>query len=109
LPIAHETSILEDGINFFILNMHLQIFKKEESIPPRNHSMAELIPPEESMARNRLPVGNNFLKYLWWSFRTTNGARNRVGIFRVVVSARARLHRLVESIPWNQFLGSLKA
>ncbi len=33
------------------------------------------------------------------------GARNRVGIG---LSYRpARLHRLVESIPWNQFLGSL--
>ncbi len=34
------------------------------------------------------------------------GARNQVGIG---LSYRpARLHRLVEWVPWNQFLGSLK-
>ncbi len=35
------------------------------------------------------------------------GARNRVGI-GLSYRPAARLHRLVESIPWNRFLGSLK-
>jgi hypothetical protein len=35
------------------------------------------------------------------------GARNQVGIV-FSYRAAARLHRLAELIPWNQFLGSLK-
>jgi hypothetical protein len=38
-------------------------------------------------------------------FKQSMGARNRVGIG---LSYRpARLHRLAEFIPWNQFLGSI--
>ncbi len=65
LPIAHETSILEDGINFFILNicpLSLSKFVTYKFLYRRNrflrgiNSMEELIPPDVSMPRNRLPV-----------------------------------------------------
>jgi hypothetical protein len=43
------------------------------------------------------------VSHLWLNFRTSMGARNRVGIR---LSYRpARLHRLAESIPWNRHLG----
>jgi hypothetical protein len=44
---------------------------------------------------------------LCWNFRTIYVyARNQVG--RGLSYQPARLDRLAESIPWNQFLGSLK-
>jgi hypothetical protein len=49
--------------------------------------------------------GNGFL-YSAGIFKQSMGARNRVGIG---LSYRpARLHRLVELIPWNKSLDSLK-
>ncbi len=43
---------------------------------------------------------------LCWIFKQSMGASNRVGIG--LFYRPARLHRLVELIPWNRFLGSLK-
>jgi hypothetical protein len=72
LPIAHETAILKTGIDFSSNTCALPLFP---SVPLRNFhtggidsgvgisSMAELIPPDESMLRNRLPAAFDFLKY----------------------------------------------
>jgi hypothetical protein len=43
---------------------HIEIPNRGNRFPRGNNSLAESVPPEESMPRNRLPVANNFLKYL---------------------------------------------
>jgi hypothetical protein len=71
-PSAHETSVLEAGIDFssstcapsLFLIYHFKIFTQEEF----SH-MAESIPPVESIPRNRLPVAINVLKYLCYNQR----------------------------------------
>ncbi len=66
-PIAHETSILEAGIDFSSIVQYmcpLSLFKciTQKLSYRRNwflrgiHSMGESIPAEESIPRNRLPV-----------------------------------------------------
>jgi hypothetical protein len=52
-----------------------------------------------------------FLRDVWirnqcWDFKQYMGARNRAGIG--LSYWPARLHSLVELVPWNRFLGSLK-
>ncbi len=76
--------------------------------PTRLHRLPESIPWNRFRGVDSWAPWKFKIPALYWNFKTINGGyRNRVGIW---LSYRpARLHRLAESIPWNQFLrGSLK-
>jgi hypothetical protein len=69
--------------------------------PVRLHRMAE---STESIPRNQILGSINVYKYELYAgiLEQSMGARNRVGIGLSYL--HARLHRLVELIPWNRFL-----
>ncbi len=52
------------------------------------------------------PYLSRFMEPSAGIFKQSMGARNRVGIGLSYLPAR--LHRLAELVPWNEFLGSLQ-
>jgi hypothetical protein len=56
-------------------------------------------------AWNRVGIGLSNWPASAGIFKQSMGARNRVGIGLSSPPARLRLHRLVELISWNGFLG----